>query len=322
LRRIVFLFACFLPLFVVSQKQDYTQYYKWVNQAKYYSLNKEIQKADSVYSLTFQLYNGFSDDYSHAMFVRNSLTGKIDTSYFISMVRNGELWRNAKYDLKRMGVEIAKPFKKLYRKNKYKKTISGFPIIRLMVRDQLYRSKNFRFLVRGDADSINALKIEKLLIKKPELFDRTKAGPIATAFLEPLLTHQSNWRYTQRIFFQIREKAKEGKLDPLPLIEMIHRASVFDGTFFHLENDSLVYELNRNKAICIQPSIYYSIVQGKIMRYYSNDKVMLMPLHPDYTSEQINRLRAYLFQPDLQMSFPKAHYTTMTTEEFCLKLGK
>ncbi len=221
-----------------------------------------------------------------------------------------------------MGVTNFKEFKKLHRKNKFKKTNNGFPIARLMVRDQLCRSK-LHFLVRKNADSINLVKLEHLLLKKPDLFDRAKTGRLGIALLEPLLIHQSDWESAQRIFFQIRDRVKQGKLHPSVLIATIHRASTFDGTLFWVENDSLHSELNGNKKICLHPTIYYSLVHGGEWMLRDSNKIELMPFNPDFTVEQINELRKYLFLPNFEDAFPESHYRILTADEFCLRiLGK
>ncbi len=86
-----------LPIFIVlsqviyGQQSDYTQYYTWMNEARIFSQANELEKSDSVSSLALSTYNGFADDYFQALLTRFRLNQQIDTSYFISMAKNGEL---------------------------------------------------------------------------------------------------------------------------------------------------------------------------------------------------------------------------------------
>jgi hypothetical protein len=301
--------------------QDYTPYYKLVNLAQMADLNNHFAEADSFYEEAFQSYNGFSEDYAAALRTRYKIQSIIDTTYFKGLVQNGELWRNVKYELERMHVENFKPFKKLYRKHKLRKTVNGSPINRLLWRDQLSRSRNLQFLTRQNSDSINAIRLSKLLVKKPELFDRTKTGFITTSILSVLLTHQGRWENASTIFYAIREKVKEGKISPDVLTAMIHRASAFEGTlfFWNKEADSLEVELEGNKQICKESQIHYSIIHGKELRSFEKNCIKLMPLNPEYTVHQINDLREYLFLLDIESAFPKMYFEELTEAEFCTK---
>lgn len=309
----------FLAISTKHYSQDYTNYYQLIQRAKIAESLDKLASADSLYALAFKGALGFTDDYSSALLNRFRLTQTIDEELLCKTIETGSPWMDIKGDLRRMGVSRYVAYKKLYRKHRHRKAVNGFPIFCLIVRDILSRSKNLRFLASKHTDSINAVKLHRLFVKKPDLFDRTKAGWLSAQFLEILLIHQDDWNNAAKIFYQVREHVKQGKIAPVTIQSMVERASLFRGTAFNV--DTLTGELRvmlaANKPICGQT--YYTAIYGAYARFYDKErkKMLLCPSSPVSTKAEINALRNQLFLLDVEEAFSPDKFVFLSEEEYC-----
>lgn len=299
--------------------QDYSAYYFLIEKAKVAIISNDLQLADSLYTMAFKDVLGFSTDYSNAFVNRNRVSNKIDEDFYIKAISTGTTWMDLKYDLKNMGVANFRPYKKTFRKYKPRKKVNGSPIFRLLLKDQLSRSKNFSFLVRKNMDSINAEKLERLFVKKPDLFDRKKTGYFTAEMLNVLLFHQDKWKDAEKLFYLVRENVVQGKIDPSTIQNMIERSSLFAGTIFKIDTIKSKLKISKSTYKLICGKSHFSAIYGNYSRSYDRgaNKILLPPKSPEVTNTEINALRKFLFLLNIEEAFPIEKFTFLSEEEYC-----
>ena len=295
--------------------QNYEKYYSYTDRARLAYRAGNLQLADSCFESAFKGFQGFSNDYFSALEIKNKLYGYIDTNLMILYVGSGVSKIDFKFDLKVLGVQKNKFYDALYKKYRPKRSVKGLRFAVLMIRDQLNRSKNLKWLSKN-ADAKNALRLKKLISTKPELFDRNNIGWYPMSNLETLLMHQGNWDDAQLIFYKIRDFVSEGKIPKYVLLSMVHRSSMVNGALFTYDenSDSLIV---RNNDLMCDSLYYFSNVHGNELRVRRNGIQYLPPLHPSLDTAEVNQIRKFIFQLDIETSFPDSLYILCTEEEYC-----
>lgn len=302
-----------------SYAQDYSAYYQHIDSAKYFKRIHNYKLSDSLYALSFRDFRGFPDDYLNAVNVHYKFTHQLNKTYITQGFENGLLLRELYDELRTDSISYSKrELKKLHRKHRVRKSINVYPIARMLLRDAWarMRSKNVE-----KADSINALKMAKLLSTKPELFNRHKTGYIWSSMLNIIILH-SQWKRTESLFNSWKDMVKKGYLDREPLYTLIDRNSLQYGYLFHIDSASnkIIGEENGNLPICPHYIFHSNLGQFYYYRRTIN-KNLLVPLNPTISTMQLNKLRHYLFLPSIEL-FLKTNptLTICTEEEFCSSL--
>lgn len=304
-----------LVLMFSGYAQSYERYYQLTDLGRYHYLKNNLERADSCFNLAFSEFAGFDNDYSFALRIKKKLYNFADTSLVVKMIECGDNFINYKYCLKQLGLKNDKYFLKLHKKHRPKRTLRGHRFSVLMFRDQLSRSRHFKWMAKN-ADAKNAIKLQKLITRKPELFDRNNMGWYQNSMLEILLMHQGNWNDAQLLFYDIRKFVEEGKIERFVLLSMLHRSSLFNAALFTVDEngDSLV--VASNDLIC-NGRLFYNNIYGRELWVRQDGVFYLAPLHPSLDTVAVNELRNFIFQSDLDISFPDSLFVFCTEEEFC-----
>lgn len=185
----------------------------------------------------------------------------------------------------------------------------------MIVRDFGARMRNKNI---EKVDSINALKMTKLLASNPELFNRSRTGYMWSSMLNIIILH-SRWQHTEHLFDTWKGMVEKGYLDREPLYTLIDRNSLQYGYLFQIDtiSNKIVGERNGNTPICSHYIFHSNLGQFFYYRRTIN-KNLLVPLNPSISTSELNALRSYLFLPPIEL-FLKTHpYLTITNEEeFC-----
>jgi hypothetical protein len=315
---------CWFPIFMLLSihgfSQSYERYYNLTDLGRYHYRLQNLEMADSCFNQAFQEFVGFENDYFFALNLKKKLHNSIDTNLVVSMIECRVNILNYRYNLEHLGIQDDIYFKKLYKKHRPKKTLRGHRFSVLMLRDHRSRSKHFRWMAKN-VDSKNAVKLQKLISRKPELFDRNRIGWYATDMLEILLMHQGNWDDAQLIFYDVRKFVAEGKIERHVLLSMLHRSSLFNGVLFKYDENTDSLFTTTNDSICGN-RIFYNNVYGRELMIFRDGVYYLQPIHPSLDTTDVNRLRKFIFQADIKTAFPDSVFVFCTEEEFCGLLNK
>ncbi len=306
-----------------SYSQDYSNYYKYIDSIEYFnSLNtkESFEKSNELYKKCFSEYVAFPQDYEAAFFLNYKVNGEICDSLVIASFRERMSYINFKFKLEKNKIEYSKrQIKKLKRRGKKLRTPksqSGFIVFRMLLRDQIARRGNSDKKIQK-VDSLNAIKIRKLIYKKPDLFNYKKTSLLTATFLQILIFH-GEWKNIEPIQKELHDKIKKGQMDRSVLAYLIERNAVGTNQVFRLDTVSnIIYtSIQIEDSICLG----YSNIGYEWGSVYDETRKLrvLSPFYPNLEIEDINRLRNYLFLSDLDLMFKTKKYILATSvEEFC-----
>ena len=303
--------------------QDFSKYYQYVDSIEYYSsldiINSDIA-SDNLYRKCFEEYRAFPGMYSSALITSYKVHNKLCDSLIVAFFRAGAFYTNLVYELEKNHINFSKKalkkLKRRGRKLKTKSTVSGFPIYRMIIKDQFSRRKSTSQIQR--VDSLNAVKLRKLLKAKPDLFNYQKTGPLTSVILEILLFH-GEWKNIEPIQKEIHDLIKKGHINRNVLAYLIERNAVSDAYEFRLDSLQNKVVATKNLADSACHGYYSSIAYewGGVFDSTKNSRI-LPPLHPKLKIDEINTLRKYLFLSDLNLLYATKKYASAkTVEEYC-----
>jgi len=303
--------------------QDYSNYYKYIDSVEYFNslnTNESFEKSNELYKKCFSEYVAFPNDYVSAFFLNYKVNGQICDSLVIAAFRERSSYINFKLDLEKNKIQYSKKqIKKLKRKGKKirtPKSQSGFVVYRMLLRDQIARRGNSDKKIQK-VDSLNALKIRKLIKKKPDLFNYKKTGFLTAALLQILIFH-GEWKNIEPIQNELHDLIKKGHIDRFCLAYLIERNAVGTDMVFRLDtvSNSIYNTIQKVDSICLG----YSNIGFEWGSVYDKTRKIhvLPPFYPNLTIEDINRLRKYLFLSDLDLMFKtKKYILAESVEEYC-----
>jgi hypothetical protein len=201
---IIWLFAASICTF----SQDYAEYYKYIDSAKFYLRSDNVSKINECYQHAFSSNRGFADDYSNAIVY--DYFEKKELNYFLAArsFRDGLIYNDLKSSLTANKIVFSKKkLKRIYRKNRLKKKKSSFKLHRILIKDQLARRLFHRSMHK--IDSITSVKIIRLLKTEPELFNRFQTGFVGSEVLGVLMLH-CEWKRLEPIQDSIHNFTKKG----------------------------------------------------------------------------------------------------------------
>jgi hypothetical protein len=294
---IIFLTLC-LPS-ISFGRNDYEFYYSKIDSAEYYVSIKDDQRALTLYKKVFEDFVGFPNDYLNAI----SVSLRLHNEAYDPFVKGFKSVRGFRNDLKSellnemnqgfINSKEKKRILKLFRKSKtiHKRNKKGTRLIlKLIIKDQKARKsgKNIHKI-----DSLNNLKLKEAIKKNPTFLDHKKYGFIANSMLEILIFHH-HYKLWGNDFELLVENIKQGNLSRETVLYLLEREVVWGNNLFKLEKDSLIYLEGKNQKICDSLNLSYSIFGG-FKQYNSKLKQhIVVPIHPEYTEELVDKMRKYL----------------------------
>ena len=307
----------------VFGSKDYREYYINIDSAEYYFSIKNYAKSVEIYDRTFSKYDGFSAHYLEAI-KASILNDKKAIDLFVIGYKKTRGFRNdlistlsflEKED--RILNSEKKRIVKLYRKTKpliKKNRKGGRLIFKLILKDQLGRNSKKYF---SDVDSLNNLELKKAVLEDSNFFNHLQYGFITCSMLDILIFHQT-YNLWGDYFDLLLDNVKQGKVSRETVLYLLQREVVWNNNLFEINNDSLIFLSNENNFICDSLSVSFSIF-GAFKTYDSKTKrQIIIPLHPNYSSEQIDQLRTYLLcSPYILFQKTNKHYFYPTKEEYC-----
>lgn len=296
--------------------QNYTMYYQKIDSAKYYENLNDYKKADSLYLNCFKKYVGFADDYLSAISNNYKFTHTLNETYLIEGIKSGLLYKELKDELVIDSIRFSKfEIKKLYRKYHLVRSVNVMPIVRMLIKDQWARIREKN---TNKADSLNAIRLTRLLRTNPDLFNRFKTGYIWSSILNIIILH-SEWEYIEPVFYQLRDYVQLGYINREPLYTIIDRNSLFGGYLYCVDTTRNIIVIKKKGNIPVCPQyIYYSNL-GQFYFYIKNiKKAYLVPVYPSITKEELNALRQYLFLSTIDTFLKTNPYLIVpSVDDFC-----
>lgn len=306
---------CFSSL-LFTQAQDYTKYYELIDSANFYKSVRDDAKVNEYYLRSMCSFRGFSEDYCSAILYNYIVNKKFNDTLIEKGFRDGLTYRDLKSTLTINKVHFYKKnLKRLYRKNKLKKTTSCFKLYRLLLRDQFSRR-----IKRGNiqkADQLTGKKLIKLQRNKPELFDRFQTGFLGSEILDILLMH-SGWKNLREIQDSIHLLTKTGLINRKTFANIIEREAFSEGIIFEMDSSkSRILSIDNKKMLLCD--LFYPNICFNYGRIYDKERkvTLLPPTHPYLTEEKINELRSYLFLSPISLLYSNHGYLKVSQEEYC-----
>jgi len=288
--------------------QNYQNYYSKIDSANYYKAIDYPVKSDSLYENAFLNFDGFSEHYLMASSNIYKIDRNKSLSYLKKAVFYGEHRKNLKYHVKKQKINFSKKeIRKLYRQKKRKLT-SNFPILNMVMRDALARhsKKNTQYKMRR-ADSINYVKIIRLMKTKPNVINRFYHNEITNQWIELLLIHQkfSTLKKDWSLFYSYVEK---GKLNRFFLGNVVERDAMWGGKTFKVNTQINTIELSNTLNSKFKNGFLYCSALGSISFFLKGDQVII-PINPYTKPQEYNALRSYLFLSDYEL-YKKTYQNT------------
>jgi hypothetical protein len=319
---IIIFSSLFLDNYVFGSK-DYREYYINIDSAEYYFSIKNYAKSVEIYDRTFSKYDGFPAHYLEAI-KASILNDKKAIDLFVIGYKKTRGFRNDLISslsfLEKKGRILnseKKRILKLYRKTKplIKKNRKGGKLIfKLILKDQLGRYSKKYF---SDIDSLNNIELKKAVLEDSNFFNHLQYGFIINSMLDILIFHQT-YNLWGDYFELLLDNVKQGKVSRETVLYLLQREVVWGNNLFEIKNDSLIFISNKNNFTCDSFSVSFSIFGGFNTYDPKTKRQIIIPLHPNYSTEQIDQLRKYLLcSPYSLFQKTNKHYFYPTKEEYC-----
>lgn len=307
-------------------RNDFELYYANIDSAEYYVSIKDLQSAFTLYKNVFIDFDGFPNDYLNAISVSINLYNKAYDP-FVKGFKGARGFRNdLKSELSNWMVHGMIDSKeknrilKLFRNSNaiHKKNRKGTRlIIKLIIKDQKARrsEKNIHKI-----DSLNNLRLKEAIKTNPTFLDHKQYGFIANSILEILVFHQG-YNLWGNDFKILVENIKKGNLSREKVLYLLEREVVWGNNLFKLENDSLIYLEGKNQRICDSVNLSYSIFGGFKKYNFASKQHIIVPIHPEYSEEILNKMRKYLLYNSYDL-FKKTYknFSYPHPNEFCERM--
>lgn len=291
--------------------QDYSDYYKKIDSAKYYSITNNLKRADVIFQQCFDEFLGFEDDLEFAIKTHYKINNKIFSKYIYNLYCIGLTSNEIKKNLSLHKIKYSKQEYKKEKQESKKHMIffnqkKSILIYRMILRDIYYRKKgnNKKTIF---IDSLNSLKLIELIKSNPIVFCRFRNNYISHFSLDILLVH-SEWKNLHHIQKELHNLVKKGWINRDIIADMIERTALFRGVVFELKNDSINTYKSKIK-LCGSINENYSALnyKYKIYKDTTSNSCFYRPFHPNLSIEKVDSLRNYIF-------FPKIEYETFFHE--------
>lgn len=306
-----------------DKAQDYTRYYELIDSAGYFRKVNNLNQSLTYYKTALKDFDGFPEDYLRASIVSFEQTSELDYLLLARGFRNDLNYRNVLQTLKKQNVAFDKlRLRRLYKANKFKRQTRITPLRKLFLRDQKARLTHKNINI---TDSLNFAELLKLLIDKPQLFNRKYIGDEWQQKIEVMLLHQ-HWSVIGPFFEDFRSLVMKGYIERDFLNAIIDRESVFGGYLFKLNDVTRKLEgiPSQNTLIC--QTVYTSLL-GSFSMYYKKQtekegRQILIPLNPSYSISEINALRKQLFLCSFDCFNKMTSKQRPEISEFCALMRK
>lgn len=295
--------------------QNYSKHYTLIDSAYLFNIRGENFNSDSLYNLAFNKYAGFSTDYLFAAKNIYNEDKKLAYKYVTKALIYGEPKISVKIFLKKNKIEFSKrQLNKANRQKKLvKKKINCTQIRFLLFKDQYVRIFNKKNIQRQD--SLNFIKLYKLINKDPRYLNRFYVGDKLSSLVEILIIHQK-WDYVKTIFPLLLASVENGLINRSLLQMVFDRESMWNQYTFRLSEENEIVAIKNSNYKFVNKKHLYGTNIGQV-QYFINGKLTTIPLNPNLTLEDIEKLRKYIYLSTYEV-YKKSHpnYYFPTVEEF------
>ena len=153
----------------------------------------------------------------------------------------------------------------------------------MLLKDQFYRKFHKKNIHK--IDSINSIYVKKLLNDSSML----NLNYFSEQFLNLILLH-GGYKFYRNEIQLIHQFIIERKLENYGLIELIERASIYEGVTFQIIENKLISTENSSVKLC---NNMYTTCLGT-WAFNIRGNMVYVPLNPNFSIKQIDQLRNYV----------------------------